>query len=86
MKKKEIFTTDFLPNKQEKLFSYDQYFNTPILLEAGAARREAPQFNNNTFRKEQLFLHPVQFNNAKLCHPVRLAGPSGSIRGVLTID
>jgi DNA polymerase-3 subunit delta' len=26
MKKKEIFSTDFLPNKQEKLFSYDQYF------------------------------------------------------------
>ena len=26
MKKKEIFSTDFLPNKQEKLFSYEQYF------------------------------------------------------------
>jgi DNA polymerase-3 subunit delta' len=26
MKKKEIFITDFLPNKQEKLFSYEQYF------------------------------------------------------------
>jgi len=26
MKKKEIFSTDFLPNKQEQLFSYEQYF------------------------------------------------------------
>ena len=26
MKKKEIFATDFLPNKQERLFSYEQYF------------------------------------------------------------
>jgi DNA polymerase-3 subunit delta' len=26
MKKKEIFSTDFSPNKQEKLFSYYQYF------------------------------------------------------------
>ena len=32
MKKKEIFTTDFLPNKQEKLFSYDQYFKLFIKL------------------------------------------------------
>ena len=26
MKKKEIFNKDFLPNRQERLFSYDQYF------------------------------------------------------------
>ena len=26
MKKKEIFSTNLLPNKQEKLFSYEQYF------------------------------------------------------------
>ena len=32
MKKKEIFTTDFLPSKQEKLFSYDQYFKLFIKL------------------------------------------------------
>jgi DNA polymerase-3 subunit delta' len=32
MKKKEIFTADFLPNKQEKLFSYDQYFKLFIKL------------------------------------------------------
>ena len=32
MKKKEIFTTDFLPNKQEKLFSYDHYFKLFIEL------------------------------------------------------
>ena len=32
MKKKEIFTTDFLPNKQERLFSYDQYFKLFIKL------------------------------------------------------
>ena len=32
MKKKEIFSTDFLPNKQEKLFSYDQYFKLFIKL------------------------------------------------------
>ena len=32
MKKKEIFTTDFLPNKQEKLFSYDHYFKLFIKL------------------------------------------------------
>ena len=32
MKKKEIFTTDFLPNKQEKLFLYDQYFKLFIKL------------------------------------------------------
>ena len=32
MKKKEIFTTDFLTNKQEKLFSYDHYFKLFIKL------------------------------------------------------
>tara|TARA_B100000959_G_scaffold269754_1_gene315853 strand:- start:386 stop:1162 length:777 start_codon:yes stop_codon:yes gene_type:complete len=32
MKKKGIFTTDFLSNKQEKLFSYEQYFNLFIRL------------------------------------------------------
>jgi DNA polymerase-3 subunit delta' len=32
MKKKEIFSTDFLPNKQEKLFSYEQYFKLFIKL------------------------------------------------------
>ncbi len=32
MKKKEIFTTDFLPNKQTKLFSYQQYFKLFIKL------------------------------------------------------
>jgi len=32
MKKKEIFTTDFLPNMHEKLFSYDQYFKLFIKL------------------------------------------------------
>ena len=26
MNKKEIFDNDFLPNKQKKLFLYDQYF------------------------------------------------------------
>jgi DNA polymerase-3 subunit delta' len=32
MEKKDIFTTDFLSNKQEKLFSYDQYFKLFIKL------------------------------------------------------
>ena len=32
MKKKEIHGTDFLPNKQEKLFSYDRYFKLFIKL------------------------------------------------------
>jgi len=32
MKKKEIFSTDFLSNKQEKLFSYEQYFKLFIIL------------------------------------------------------
>ena len=32
MEKKDIFTTDFLSNKQEKLFSYEQYFNLFIRL------------------------------------------------------
>ena len=32
MKKKEIFNKNFLPNRQEKLFLYDQYFNLFIKL------------------------------------------------------
>ena len=32
MKKKEIFNTNFLPNRQEKLFLYDQYFKLFIKL------------------------------------------------------
>ena len=32
MKKKEIFNKDFLPNRQEKLFLYDQYFKLFIKL------------------------------------------------------
>ena len=32
MKTKETFSDDFLPNKQEKLFSYDQYFKLFIKL------------------------------------------------------
>ena len=32
MKKKETFSDDFLPNKQEKLFSYDHYFKLFINL------------------------------------------------------